>query len=265
MIKKFIRRHISIYSIGLFSFVIFLFMAKGRCHGYIMPAEQLIDLMAENFRHFQTLFIVQSTQKISYGNDETADICEDRVWFKAPDRMHFEPIDKNKGKVKGFDMSYCQLLLANDDTQRLKQLLSDWGVDLSIAGFTRIDGSIAYRIGEKASESPKLFIEKERFLPLHLLYRSQDLPIRDIISVHFRDYQRLDQGWYPYEITVSYGGHVKMVHTIRSIRANEPITVSPLYPLKFGYPDIEIPAEERNDLDEDRLKQIIERFEEKYQ
>jgi hypothetical protein len=263
MLKHSYKHSTIVCCIGLLSFLMITLMGKERCHGYIMPAEQLIDLMAKQFIRFKTLTIIQATQQTAYWDDEIGDTYEEQIWFKAPDLFYSKPLGEGYETKKRPDIIFRQFLMANEDTQGLRRLLMEHGVNLNLVALTRIDGTIAYRIGDEAPESPKILIEKERFLPLLLIYQSHNLSTENLITVRFQDYQKLDQGWYPYEITVSYGNEMKETHMIRSIQANEPITISTLYPLKIGTPSDQ--TEGSHDMDEERLKKIIKQFEEKYQ
>ena len=54
----------SLKSIMAAAFVFFMCLgltAGERCHGYILPAEQLIGFMVRNFSAYETLVITQST------------------------------------------------------------------------------------------------------------------------------------------------------------------------------------------------------------
>ena len=161
-------------------------------------------------------------------------------------------------------MAYRQLLIANQ-TQRIGQILSGMGINLELVGFTRIDGVIAYRIGDKAPESPKILIEKERFLPLLIIYRSIENLTHNVIRVRFNDYRKLQEGWYPFEITYSLGQKFRETYSIQSLQANEPIDIQIFYSAEGEPYPSGVPEKKQEDPDEERLKKIIKTFEKKYQ
>ncbi|MGD9034341.1 MAG: hypothetical protein PVH02_16845, partial [Desulfobacteraceae bacterium] len=167
-------------------------------------------------------------------------------------------------RVKEPDMGYRQIFMANS-AQRLMQLLSRMGVNLHSVAFTRIDGVIAYRIGDKEHDRPKILVEKDRFLPLLLVYRSSEQSGLEMITVQFKDYKKMEEGWYPFEITYSDGKAFKEVYTIHTLQANVPINPTLfVMPKTESVPDQtfepgQVPAEE------ERLREIIKKFEEKYQ
>jgi hypothetical protein len=123
------------------------------------------------------------------------------------------------------DHSYRQLFLANS-ASRLMDVLYGMGVWLPKTGYTRIDGIIAYRIGDSQEVSPKLLVEKARFLPLLMVYKSPSHPEGDLIKVRFLDYRKVQQGWLPFEITWSYGQNITEKYIINSVKVNVPVSQS---------------------------------------
>ena len=239
-------------------------MPAEKCQGYVIPADQLIAFMAKNFSKFQTLVVIQSTQQ----RDEDGEVGEEsfmeRIWMESPDRLRSQVTDHPMGRVKEPDMSYRQVLMANS-AQRLVQLLSRMGVNLHSVALTRIDGVIAYRIGDKEPERPKILVEKDRFLPLLLVYGASRPHVLETITVQFKDYKKLEEGWYPFEIIYTDGKAFKEIYTIHTLKANVPID-----PALFVMPKREFAPEQASEpeqapTEEERLREIIKKFEEKYQ
>ena len=232
--------------------------------GYVMPADQIIAFMAKNFSKFQTLVIVQSTLQKDEKYEGGEESFMERVWMQSPDRSRSQVMDHPVGRVKAPDMGYRQILMANS-AQRLMQLLSSMGVNLHSVGFTRIEGIIAYRIGDKEPERPKILVEKDRFLPLLLVYRSLEQSVQDTITVQFNDYKKMDEGWYPFQIIYSDGKALKEDYTIHTLQANVPID-----PALFVMPRRESVSDQASEPgqvppEEERLREVIKKFEEKYQ
>ena len=224
-----------------------------------MPVEQLIAFMAKNFSGFQTLVIIQSTQQ----QDERYEVGEgsfmEKISMKSPDLFRAEVLDSPMGRLMEPDTAYRQLLIANG-RERLMELLSKMGISLHSVALTRIDRIIAYQIGGKEPERPKILIEKDRFLPLLLIYSSSESFVSETITVKFRDYRKIDKGWYPFEISYSDGRELREDYTINTLQANVPI--DPALFLRSG-PDQ--PSEQGQvPLQEERLRQIIRKFEERY-
>ena len=232
--------------------------------GYIMPAEQLIGFMAKNFSKFETVVIIQNVIRQNEEDKDQGKIFKEQIWMKSPDLFQARILDQQEGMEEVRNTAYRQLLIANG-TQRIEQILSRMGINLESVGFTRIDGIIAYRIGDREPESPKILIEKERFLPLLIIYRPMENLTRHVITVRFGDYRKLEEGWYPFETTYSLGQKIKETYSIQSLQANGPIDTQIFYSSGEKPYSSEIPEKEQEDPDEERLRQIIKTFEKKYQ
>lgn len=252
------------YLVGLSLFVALSLIAVERPKGYIMPAEQLIGFMAQNFSKFKTVVIVQSTRRADLGEQRREESFTEKVWMKSPDLFHSEILDRQKGRTVQPETTYRQLLIANS-APRLMQLLSAMGVNLYSVSLTRINGTIAYRIGDREPESPKILIEKERFLPLLLVYGFAGNADRSKITVEFRGYRRLEQGWYPFEIGYAEGTACKEGYMIQRLDANVPLDpdlfVSPRIESRSG----QFPEQPGGPGEEERLRKTIESLEKKYQ
>jgi len=256
-------RRLACFFFILLSSALLAFSFAGRGHAYVLPYEQLIGFMAANFAKFETIVIRQFTEVENPGDAEKPAAFEEIVTMKAPNLFRTELVGSSAEQTREIDHRYRELLIASGE-QGLTELLSGMGIDMEKVSFTRIDGLIAYMIGDRDPDSPKILIEKERFLPLLLIYGFSTYYGQDVVRVRFKDYRQVEQGWYPFEITYSAGGQVTERYIIQSLRANVP--VSPSYfssPSSLSQP--EAPAEEGGSLsEEERLRRIIETFEQKY-
>ncbi len=248
--------------IFLLGLLISMILGRGdRCLGYIMPAEQLIDFMTRNFSALKTLVVTQSTLRIDKDQER---VFMEQVLTKSPDLFNLKILDQRVERQTQPDLSYRQLLMANP-ADRIERLLTIMGIRLDIVALTRIDGVIAYRIGEKDPDKPKLLIEKERFLPLLLVYLpSGDTP-EDIVTVRFRDYRKQDKEWYPFDITYSTGSGIREQYTILSFQPNAQAGSSMLRPFETQPGPDQPPEGGPSKTEEERLRNIIKAFEEKYQ
>jgi hypothetical protein len=242
-------------------FLYFLMASGDICHCYIMPAEQLLDFMAKNFSGFRTVVITQSTLRT---DSEGEGVFKEQVLMKSPDFFHLKALDPGSKRPYPHHTSYRQLLIATTG-DRIMRLLLKMGLNPHIVAFTRIDGIIAYRIGEKGPETPKLLIEKERFIPLLFVYRAPGNPEGETISVRFLDYRKQDKGWYPFEISVATEDGIKERSTVLSLQINAPVSSSLLEPFRIRPdPAEQTPETGSSDLEDERLRKIIKAFEEKY-
>jgi hypothetical protein len=159
-----------------------------------MPEDQILDFMCNNYKQVRTLSIIQSTLQTS-GNSER--VFTEQIWLESPDRFSVKALDRMGNRdVVSPDLIYRQLFVMNS-RERIERLLLSLGVDISQTSYTRLDGVISFMIGDMETGSPRLIVEKERFIPLLISYR---IPGEDaLVTVTFRDYQKTATGWHPFE------------------------------------------------------------------
>ncbi len=250
--------------------VSFLFIAMliclmtGKAGAYVMPAEQLVDLMTRNYSKFKTMVITQSTHLITPEDLEVQMILEEKIWLKSPGFHHSEMMEPSDGwdsvanelmaKRPSTDMAFRQIFMAGDKNT-IMALLSEMGINLNSVAFTRFDGVIAYRLGDEDARKPKLLIEKERFLPLLLNYRLWGDSGEKTVTVRFDDYRKVAEGWYPYEIAIFAGEDLEERYFVTDLQANIPVDPS----------FFERREEHQKPPDEERLREVIDLLKEKYQ
>ena len=195
----------------------------GRCWGYVIPQEQLIGFMVKGLPRLTTQVIIQSV----HGPGAEGKVRREKVWLKSPDLFRREPLNRpQEGAGEGGgtganatgDLLFWRLLMANEGAA-VTQFLGLIGVNLDSVGFGRVNGAPAYRIGDNAAESPALFLEKERFLPLLLRYRCRSRGRTGTVSVHFGDYRDRAGGWYPHAFTCSAGDAIVVRYLVEKVEA----------------------------------------------
>jgi len=235
--------------------------AKG--HAYLLPSDQIIEFMAKNFSRLQTLVVDQSTSCEDLEDENSAVVFKETISIKSPDLYSRKVLDQRMEGRSILDQRYRQLLIKNEP-ERLLELLSAMGVDLKKVSFTRIDGVIAYCIGDRDAASPKILVQKENFLPLLLSYKVRGQSSEERIRVRFKDYREIGSGWYPFEIVSSSRGRIVEKYRVRSIRVNEPLEPSTF---KVFAPITEQgSSQEKKQVSpqDENLKELIKTFEEKY-
>jgi hypothetical protein len=200
---------------------------------YIMPAEQLLDLMSARFSRFKTVLLSESTRLIgAEGDNNPAMTFEEQVWIKSPGSSGSQIAPEIEGQgmsvedIKTLrldvDTAYRQLLVSNSP-QHLSTLLLEWGIDLASVSLTRLDGDIAYCIGERPKEGPRLLVEKERFLPLLVSYRAVYGKETRIVQVRFKDYRKVEKGWFPFRIDYFLDGDPVESYLVLKAEFNVPL------------------------------------------
>ena len=197
-------------------------LSESVTHAYILPAEQIIQFMAANFSKTQTLIAHQYVEEMT--EEKGSSGYDEILTMKSPDLFHssIKESDERKGREK--DCSFRQFLLANS-ASRLMALLLEMGIDVQKVGYTRIDGVVAYRIGETDQASPKVLVEKGRFLPLLLSYKAPG-PGGVLTKAKFLAYRKIEQTWYPFEIAYSTADGITEKYTVRSLKVNGPVSAS---------------------------------------
>ena len=190
---------LSRYMMAFFFLTGFFSMSSRICLGYVLPPDQLISYMVKNFSEFRTLVITQTTWRNDDNDEEGWASCSEMIWMEAPDLIRSQIPNIPQGRLVEPDRSFRSLLVADSNT-RVRGLLTLMGINLNAVGLTRVEATVAYRIGGEDPDAPKIVIEKERFLPLVLTYSFPGHNGTATITVLFRDYRKLDKGWYPFEI-----------------------------------------------------------------
>ncbi len=200
---------------------------------YVMPSEQLLGFVADNFKKFKTISILQSTRLMSSQENEPAITFEEKIWVQPPrfyrdqivteieeGGMSLEEIQASRFDI---DSGYRQLMAANS-RQSLSERLAAWGIDQSVVSLTRLDGEVAYVIGDhKDKTMPTLLIEKERFLPILLRYRALERPGTELVTIRFHDFRKVSGGWYPYRIDCFLGGELIERYFLLEAKFNVPL------------------------------------------
>ncbi len=249
-----------------------LFLAfSGKAIAYVMPAEQILNLMAGNFSSLTDLVITQSSHLKNPQTDETESTLNERIWLKAPDLYYSENVtaleentgDRGSARPQERDMWFWPLLMASSITQ-MKTYLSDLGIDISTVQLTRFDGTVVYRLGEKRPARPHLVIDKETFRPVFLRYnRYIGGEIRSV-NVRFNEYQPVQKGWYPSAIEYSISEDGKERCIITHIEANTGAD-KPFSKIRVEAPPVVDQVDQPADsLKDKRLEEIIELLKKKY-
>ena len=206
---------------------------------YVMPAEQLLGFVTDNFSGYRSVVLIHSVLRTTPGNEK---VFTEQISLSSPNKYSTKLLDRLGGRNDSPDLTYRQLLMANKTT-RLEHVLSAIGVDITTVSYTRMDGKIAFRIGAEDPASPKMLIEKERFIPLLLVYKAPGELNDKIISIRFQDYQKEAKGWYPFEIIYTEGSDLVERYTVQTLEFNVPVDTAILQ----QFPELEIPEEPVDD------------------
>jgi hypothetical protein len=245
----------------------------GIAQAYVMPPEQIVDLMIANFSKFQTLVVSQSTQLITAEDSAIQVVLDEKVWLKSPGHFYSElrPVGNDGDSIKNEHFSetldtasvFYQLFLPTDK-EAILALLSEMGVNLGSVAFTRYDGRIAYRLGDQRATAPNLLIEKDRFLPMRFSYQLWAGGHRKAVTVRFKDYRQVEGAWYPYEIAVYAGDKFQKRSVVNELEINAPIDASFFEDRTERIRLDDQPERTPAPAEEGRIRRVIELLREKY-
>ncbi len=272
---------------------ILLWLITGEVCAYVMPLEQILGRVRKQFTTLNTLIIEQATHVIHSEDPLLERVYRENVWLKTPrhersmetttphlpnavaNTQKTMPAPANKVlktenppeqamRQPNPDATYRWLLMANPKGE-ISAFLSQLGIQIWDLGYDRCDGVVAYRVGARDPDNPRLLVDKKRFLPLLLSYILPGDPEGRLVTVRFKDYRKIDAGWYPYEIEYALEEAPTEVYFILNLTANAPIQTSfferkiqrPLTPPR--------PSVNQSNPDDQRLNTIMRNLEKKYQ
>ncbi len=270
---------------------VFLCLMAGEVFAYVMPLEQILSRVRKRFAGQYSLIIEQATHVILSRDPLREEVFREKVWLKLP-RYELttklpgspKPKENERGpqnasvndtypestknalgqvdRLPNQDDLYRWLLMDNPEGE-LSAYLITLGIQIVNVGYDRCDGVVAYRVGDRDPESPKLLVDKERFLPLLLSYRLPGDKRR--VTVRFKDYRKSDAGWYPYEIAYELEGVPEEVYYILNLTVNAPIETSFFNKRPEAQRESAIRSSDPAPSDDDeRLQKIMRNLEKKY-
>ncbi|MCG6879848.1 MAG: outer membrane lipoprotein-sorting protein [Deltaproteobacteria bacterium] len=272
---------------------LFLSLTAGEISAYVMPLEQILARVRKRFAAQYSLIIEQATHVIQSRDPLIEEVFGEKVWLKNPRyerTMEMNTLAIQNAKMGGSkiipanatenqasedqpdqafrqpnqDASYRWLLMDNPKGG-ISAYLSQLGIQIWDLGYDRCDGVVAYRVGNRDPQSPRLLVDKERFFPLLLSYMLPGDPQGRLVTVRFKDYRKSDAGWYPYEIEYELEGAPLEVYDILNLTANAPIETS-FFEMKVEPPPTPVrPSPNQGQPDDDHLREIMRKLEKKYQ
>lgn len=254
---------------------LFLWLITGEVCAYVMPLDQILGRVRKQFATLNTLIIEQATHVI-----HSQDPIREKVWLKTPryERSmimaapHLPNAITNSPKTMpeqtvrkpNPDTAYRWLLMANPKGE-ISAFLYQLGIQVQDLGYDRCDGVVAYRIGARDPANPRFLVDKKQFFPLLLSYILPGDPQGRLVTVRFKDYRKINAGWYPHEIEYALEDAPTEAYHILNLTANAPIQASFFEEKNQRQPTPPRPSINRSESDDQRLKTIMRNLEKKYQ
>ena len=262
---------------------VFSGLITGEICAYVMPLEQILGRVRKQFGTLNTLIIEQATHVIHSRDPLREKVFREKVWLKTPSyersmemgAPHLPNAGANEGvkteklpeqamRQPNPDAAYRWILMANPKGE-ISAFLTQLGIQIWDLGYDRCDGVVAYRVGARDPNGPRLLVDKARFFPLLLSYVLPGDPEGRLVTVRFRDYRKIDAGWYPYEIEYSLEDAPTEAYHILDLTANAQIQTSFFERRVQRAPTAPRPPESQKKPDDQRLKKIMRNLEKKYQ
>lgn len=229
----------------------------GKSAGYVMPSEQILEYMSKHVLGFETLGLVLEFARDQDEGEEEAPVSK-RVWFRPPDSVRVQPGGgREQGVFPWLESGVLSLFSGN--TGEAERTLSRMGVGIGRSAYDRLEKTVAYRIGSAPGDGPFLLVEKRSFLPLLLEFEPPGARIGERARVRFRNYQKIGDGWFPYEFVCQAASGVTRIYTVRAVSANASarswLSVSP---------EGKARENDRGEGASGRRERVLESFEKKY-
>lgn len=204
---------------------------------FVLPASQIIEFMTKRFEGLKAVRITQLTT-IKDMDQEMERVFGEIIEVVSPDSYRSEVVgqpgtrltiqsgsrtlriidNRLASESEGNNFLY-RFLLLDQTPERIRSKLQSKGINVDNVSLTRLDGTVAYVIGERHGDNPRLLVDKERFLPLLLRYGNA--------SFRFSDYSEIMEGtWYPYHIIFSSYGIIVEEYLAKEITANPPVDIT---------------------------------------
>lgn len=213
--------------------------------GYVLKTPQLLDLAVKKLGKLSSLEVKQKLVYLNAGEEGGSVEFDETVWYLFPDSFRSDITGTSAGKVhivsgdsvltvvnesvvseseNGFDHYKDLLLLRNRIL--LRQRLVSLGINTEKTRLERYNGSLVFVIGDDDdhySASPKLYIDKDTFLPvMWVLNPGDDYKGIDRLEVRYHKWKRVKRSYYPTKIQFVKNGRV-----VREVRVLK-LTLNPV-------------------------------------
>ncbi len=226
-----------------------MLLSPAIAQSYVLPPSQIIEFITKRFEALKALRITQLTtvKDLEYEMERafgeiievvSPDLYRSEVVGQPGARLTIHSGSKTLRIVENSiasesednDLLYRFLLLAQTP-ELMKKRLRSKGIKVDKASLTRLEGTVAYMIGEREGDNPRLLVDKDRFFPLLLRYGN--------VSFRFSDYREIMEDiWYPYHIIFLSQGIIVEEYMAKEITANQPVDITrfsiPLIRSQFG-------------------------------
>jgi hypothetical protein len=213
----------------------------GAGDAYVLPAEQILNFMIDQFRSARTLVILQKTVVYDPSVEGGMQELDEALYYQFPDRFRREMSTEwgeqvrvvgpegalfvTDGKIiaereDSFD-HFKDLFLYRKGGLLLNKLFQ-LGVNLDVVSLGRYKERIAYVIGANYPDEsvPQVWIEKNTFRPIRYIPKGRSKGV-NLEEIEYADYMPLDKkGWYPSRIFFYRDGELARMYVLKTFQIN---------------------------------------------
>jgi len=205
MIARSIYKRISVKPFLVLPFFLLLPFKGALC--YVMPASQVLELMAKNFSSTDTIVIEQWVKVSESGGEDDQGLVPQRVKITPPWSFSCESVQGPGDGAEDIFWRKCscsnvgkyQCLFMKHSVPEVEAFVLRLGIDTSMVSLTHLGEEIAYFIGRKGKGRSHLIVGRKSFLPLELHIGFPGSSVGPF-TIRFKDYRHIGNGWFPYRI-----------------------------------------------------------------
>lgn len=198
-----------------------LSLVSETCDAYILRGPHILELMTKKAGKPGSMLVSQAVKFFHEDGSEVTEAAE-TLRYIFPKAFRSESVSENAQRIyvaadgdamtvidgrlaataeSMFDR-YKDILLYRS-REMLQQQLVKRGVDMTVVAFGRMDDQIAFVIGAERPDEPvpQVWVDKETFLPLRWLMRTDDgNGGQTVFEIRYNDWRQVEHVWYPMQI-----------------------------------------------------------------
>jgi hypothetical protein len=197
---------------------LFLAIFVQQSHAYVPPVKFVIEQLGKKRDNVRTARVVSQVSPIRMNQEDVGALTETTqvdlenevlLSTASPD-----PSNRLSIRMPG------SILVFGGRVERISSVLEQLGVPMNgdPGRIKRWDNHIVWVFGSKEKGLSELWVEKDSFLPLRLIWKDQE--------IQFREWRISDGGFlFPMDQTFYRAGEPRLHVTVKDIVVNKPITV----------------------------------------
>ena len=215
-------------------------------HAYVLSSDQMLRPFLKMLSGVHTVRIDMATT--IYDEPTAPREVREQLLVKKGGRFRAERIfpsglnilmqDGRKARVGGFQAqdpdgrridTVFPTLFSQRSREDLLNTLNYLGVDTQTVGIDRMNGTVAFVVGEPLEQKPgsRLWVEQKRRLPLRFVGVGISGGETVTLMAEYTEYRQVDTGlWFPGRIEYHRNGSLRAVSVLRTISLNETLDES---------------------------------------